>query len=332
MAFSNGMDRIKLLTKLGEYMGSGDAGWAEIKLRAVQNNAWFTEEYIDISVKNIVEGFLQEDKLTAWLAQYTLPQTAKTVGIVMAGNIPLVGFHDFLCGFVSGHRLMLKLSSKDDVLLKHIIQKMTEWHPAVAEQIVVSDMLKGCDAYIATGSNNSSRYFEQYFAKYPHIIRRNRTSVAVLTGIETTEELQALAKDVFTYFGLGCRNVTQVCVPHGYNFVPMLEVFGNHGDMKMHHKYNNNYDYHLALYLLNRVAYLTNDSLLMVENDLPFSAVSVLHYRYYDNRAELITTLKTNDDIQCIVAEGEVPFGQAQVPSLNDYADGIDTMEFLCAL
>jgi hypothetical protein len=324
--------RIGLLEKLGKYILSDDIRWQETKERAATNNTWFTPAQIALATTNIATEFLQKDKLEQWVAQYPMPKEQKQVGIVMAGNIPLVGFHDFLCGFVSGHKLLLKLSSKDTVLITHLIHKLSEWEPQVLEQVRVSEMLKDCDAYIATGSNNTSRYFEQYFAKYPHIIRKNRTSVAVLNGNETDEELAKLAEDVFTYFGLGCRNVTQVCVPTGYDFIKLLEVFQRYDDIIHHNKYKNNYDYQLAVYLLNRVPYLTNGSILLVENALPFSAVSVLHYRYYDNEQELTKELQTSDDIQCIVGTNFTPFGAAQLPALNDYADGVDTMAFLCSL
>jgi len=324
--------RIGLLEELGKYILSDDIRWQETKERAATNNTWFTPAQIALATTNIATEFLQKDKLEQWVAQYPMPKEQKQVGIVMAGNIPLVGFHDFLCGFVSGHKLLLKLSSKDTVLITHLIHKLSEWEPQVLEQVRVSEMLKDCDAYIATGSNNTSRYFEQYFAKYPHIIRKNRTSVAVLNGNETGEELTKLAEDVFTYFGLGCRNVTQVCVPAGYDFTKLLEVFQRYDDIIHHNKYKNNYDYQLAVYLLNRVPYLTNGSILLVENALPFSAVSVLHYRYYDNEQELTKELQTSGDIQCIVGNDFTPFGAAQLPALNDYADGVDTMAFLCSL
>lgn len=324
--------RLELLERLGQYMQANDEAWQEAKKRAVLVNAWFTEESVAIAEQNILQEMLQPGKLRPWLASYTLPAAAKKVGIVMAGNIPLVGFHDFLCGFVSGHRLYLKLSSKDEVLLRHLVGMLTEWEPAVAQQVIFSDLLKDCDAYIATGSNNSARYFEQYFARFPHVIRRNRTSVALLDGTETDEELQLLADDVFLYYGLGCRNVTQLWVPEGYNFDRLLAVFGKYDALMLQHKYKNNYDYHLALYLLNRVPYLTNDSVLLVENALPFSAVSVLHYRFYKDKAELTGNEALRNDIQCIVGHGQVPFGQSQSPGLGEYADGVDTMAFLCSL
>jgi hypothetical protein len=324
--------RIELLCRLGGYMQQNDAEWQEAKLRAVGANAWFTLPHIDLAVDNIVSQYLQKDKLEQWVAKYQLTDGQKTVGIVMAGNIPLVGFHDFLCGFVSGHKLMLKLSSKDEVLIKHIIAKLIDWEPRVAEDIIVAERLNNCDAYIATGSNNTARYFEQYFAKYPHIIRKNRTSVAILDGTETDEELSLLADDVYKYYGLGCRNVTQVCVPRGYNFEALLRAFTKHNSYADLNKYKNNYDYHLAIYLLNRVPYMSNESILMVENEMPFSAVSVLHYRYYDDREKLVPILKGSEDIQAITGHGFIPFGELQKPALSDYADGVDTMQFLSDL
>lgn len=326
-------ERIALLGRLGEYMSSNEQAWEDVKARASRANAWFTDEHVELAAKNIVNEYLGIDKLRRWVGKYQVPQQPKKVGIVMAGNIPLVGFHDFLCGFVSGHQLLLKLSSKDEVLMKHIITWMTEQEPRVADVVSIADRLNNCEAYIATGSNNTARYFEQYFGKYPHIIRANRTSVAILDGDETDEELALLADDVYLYYGLGCRNVTQVCVPKDYNFERLLNILGkkyNHyADLN---KYKNNYDYHLAIYLLNRVPYMSNESLLMVENNMPFSAVSVLHYRYYDNREELGRALQNSGDIQAIIGHGFTPFGDSQKPSLDNYADGVDTMVFLCGL
>jgi hypothetical protein len=324
--------KIELLVQLGQYMLSDNPDWVDTKRRATDANAWFTDAHVAYAITNIVHQYLQEDKLEAWMSRYCLPPTPRNVGIVMAGNIPLVGFHDFLCGFMSGHHLHLKLSSKDDVLLRHLIAYMTAAQPHFAASITIAERLTGLDAYIATGSNNTARYFEQYFGKYPNIIRRNRTSVAVLDGSESAAELDRLADDVFLYYGLGCRNVTQICVPPDYDFASLLRVFDKYNHYADLNKYKNNYDYHLAIYLLNRVPYMSNESLLMVENDMPFSAVSVLHYRKYTDRAALVAELQASNDIQAIVGKGLIPFGAAQQPALDDYADGVDTMAFLCSL
>ncbi len=324
--------RIDLLLRLSEYIQSDDANWEVAKQRAMNSNAWFTEENIQLAIDHITRRYLHPTALRQWVEMYHLPVAPQKVGIVMAGNIPLVGFHDFLCGFISGHTLHLKLSSKDEWLMRQIINQLIAWDPALSDQIIISEQLKNATAYIATGSNNSARYFEQYFGKYPHIIRQNRTSVAILDGTETTEDFHALAKDVFSYFGLGCRNVTQLCVPKGYVFDQLLETFSEYRFYMDHHKYKNNYDYHLAIYLLNKIPCLTNEVVLLVENELPFSAVSVLHYRYYTDKEAHISSLETHQDIQAIVCKEKTPFGRAQFPALTDYADGVDTMNFLCDL
>ncbi len=325
-------DRIDLLHRLGQYMLEQDDAWLLAKDIATSRNSWFDAENIDLAVNGIVTQFLQKELLTEWLQNYAEPASAKKVGIVMAGNIPLVGFHDFLCGFVSGHDLRIKPSSKDDILLKHLTGKLIEWAPSLAEHIIYADNLKGCDAYIATGSNNTSRYFEQYFSKWPNIIRKNRTSVAILRGNETPDDFIQLGKDMFSYYGLGCRNVTKVYVPEAYDFTLLLDGLSSYQDIIQHHKYKNNYDYQLAIYLLNKVPYMTNDFLLMVENKVPFSAVSVLHYEFYTSEADLLKSLQTDDNIQCIVNNDNVKLGTSQLPGLSDYADGVDTMMFLSTL
>ncbi|HEY9177203.1 MAG TPA: acyl-CoA reductase [Flavipsychrobacter sp.] len=324
--------KIELLVQLGEYMLSADDSWKDAKELAKNRNAWFDNESIDMAVGGIAGSFLQADALKNWIDKYPTPGQSLKVGIVMAGNIPLVGFHDFLCGFVTGHILYIKLSSKDDVLLRHLVGKLAEWEPDVAEQVVFADNLKGCDAYIATGSNNTARYFEQYFGKYPNIIRKNRTSVAILSGNETQEEFQRLGIDIFSYYGLGCRNVTKVFLPEGYDINILLKALQPFSDIIHHHKYKHNFDYYLAIYLLNRVPYFSNDFLLMVENTIPFSAVSVLHYEFYKDKEELLQSLQNNDSIQCVVDNVNIKYGLSQFPALTDYADGIDTMMFLSTL
>lgn len=325
-------EKISCLVALGDYMLSDNEVWLNVKDRAVQANQWFSREQIDHAVQNMVSNFLQAPLLQQWLQHYSLSEQPKVVGITMAGNIPLVGFHDFLCAYLSGHQIRIKLSSKDQVLLPHLLQVLATQDNEVLTQIQFTDNLRQCDAYIATGSNNTARYFEQYFGKYPHIIRKNRTSVAVLDGTETTEELAALAEDVFLYYGLGCRNVTQVCIPRNYDMAPLFAAFAPYKDYMQHHKYRNNYDYYLAIYLLNKVPYLSNDAVLLVENESPFSAVAVLHYRYYDDKANMLAELQQNQDLQCIVGHEHIPFGAAQCPALSDFADGVDTMAFLCSL
>lgn len=325
--------RIDTLVALGQYLThEANEDWQAAKQRAINANAWFTEAHIDTATQNIVAELLQKEKLTAWTKSYTLPTTAKKIGIVMAGNIPMVGFHDMLCSYISGHNTFIKLSSKDDVLIKHLVETLHKIDAVTTQTIHIAEQLKDMDAYIATGSNNTARYFEQYFAKYPHIIRRNRTSVAILDGTETKEELHLLGQDIFLYFGLGCRNITQIIVPENYDFEKFLVAMKPFEEYIHHNKYKNNYDYQLALYLLNKVPYMTDGSMLLIENEIPFSAVSVLHYQYYTNKEKIVSALQNSQDIQAIVGNGYIPFGAAQMPSLNNYADGVDTMQFLCAL
>lgn len=326
--------RIEILQVLRKYLEEGGAEWQITKTKATAHNGWFIPEFIELAVKNIANEFLQKEKLERWAAYYHLDDNVggKNIGIVMAGNIPLVGFHDFLCVFLSGHKQTIKLSSKDSILLKHLVEKLTEWEPALKTEILFAEILKGCDAYIATGSNNSARYFEQYFSKYPNIIRRNRTSVAVLDGKETPGELNCLADDVHQYFGLGCRSVTKLFVPASYDFVPLLGAFDKYKYFEDHHKYKNNFDYQLSIALMNNIYYMTNGATLLIENDDIFSAISQLNYSYYDDLKNLQEQLSANKDIQCITGKTGIAFGESQKPGLMDYADGVDTMQFLLTL
>ncbi len=324
-------NKISLLIKLGQYMASNDAQWQQVKNNASVKNGWFIPEFINKSISNICNAFLQPQILQQFAQQYncTNNTTPKTIGIVMAGNIPLVGFHDFLCVFLSGHYAKIKLSEKDEILLTHLIQQLKFWDEACNPYFEIAPMLKNCDAYIATGSNNSARYFEQYFGKYPNIIRRNKTSVALLTGSETTQQLEALATDVHLYFGLGCRNVTKIFVPNKYDFVPILNAFRKYYHFADHHKYKNNYDYNLAIHILNNVFYMSNESVLLIEDDRLFSPISQLHYSFYNNVNEVTDALQQSNDVQCIVGNGFVPFGEAQNPTIMQFADNVNTMSFL---
>ena len=291
--------------------------------------------FVTTATQNIATEFLQKEVLETWTKEYSIESkiaNPQKVGIVMAGNIPLVGFHDFLCVFISGNIAVMKSSSKDNVLIKHLVEKIIEWDEDAANYLQFAEMLKDCDAYIATGSNNSSRYFEYYFAKYPHIIRKNRTSVAIITGNETTQELEKLADDVYYYFGLGCRNVTKIYVPVDYDFVPLIEAFNKYQHLADHHKYKNNYDYNLALHMLNKVYYMTNGSILLIENKSLFSPISQLNYEFYTSEEEVVNSLKDNPELQCITGNNHISLGTAQCPSVNDYADGVDTMSFLTSL
>ncbi len=264
----------------------------------------------------------------------------QTVGLVLAGNIPLVGFHDILCVFAAGHRARIKLSDKDPFLLPLLLEMLKEIDLRTAEYFdTTTERLTNFDAVIATGSNNSARYFEAYFGKYPHIIRKNRNAVAILKGRETVEELRNLGDDIFQYFGLGCRNVSKLYLPKGYNFTLLLETLHERNEIVMHDKYKNNFDYNFTLLILNKIKYESNGCILMREATEIASPISVVYYEFYDDLDVLIHGLKMKkDEIQLIVSNAQIAdlqtfrFGEAQKPSLSDYADGVDTMQFLLSL
>jgi hypothetical protein len=327
----NLQQRVDTLALLGEYLSSRPQDWQEAAHRAFAHNNWFTPEFTDMALTNITGRFLKRELLSGWASRYGLREPEKSIctGIVMAGNIPMVGFHDLMAVFLTGHRQAIKVSSKDNILIPYLVRKLEEISPASTPYFTLTESLKGCDAYIATGSNNSARYFEYYFSKYPHIIRSNKTSLAVLTGEETDAELSLLSDDIMLYFGLGCRNVTKLLVPDNYDFGPLLEALKKYDHFREHHKYMNNYDYRLAILLLNQTHYFTNGTILICKDRSAFSPISMLHYETYSTRDELDTLLDQEKEIQCIVGKEFLPFGQAQSPSLTDYADGVDTMAFL---
>lgn len=333
--------RIALLVQLGEYLVSGDEFLGAVMHRTQYNNGWLTIENCEKSAKAIAENFLQKEQLEAWAEQYGVEEktTSKKVGIVMAGNIPLVGFHDLLAAFLAGHKVLVKLSDKDKFLLPHLIKKMGDWSTDAKPYFEITERLAGFEAVIATGSNNSARYFEQYFGKYPNIIRKNRNAIAVLDGSETIAELYALGNDVFEYFGLGCRNVSKIYLPRNFEFEPLLEAFHEYNSIILNTKYKNNFDYNYAMFMLNKVAYKANGCILLVEDKAITSRIALLHYEFYENVDNLVTELSNRStEIQCVVSKMNLPsfktlaFGKAQQPSLTDYADGVDTMEFLINL
>lgn len=310
----------------------------DISFRTKNANNWFTANSIKLALEGCIH-MLERKKLEQWTASYTLePSASKDVGVVMAGNIPLVGFHDFLCVLISGHNLRAKLSSQDNVLLPYLSKKLLEIEPRFESQLSFPERLNDLDAVIATGSDNTSRYFEYYFSKIPNIIRKNRSSVIVLDDTETDEQLQEMGKDIFTYFGLGCRNISKLFVPKNYVFDRLFENLASYEWVAQHHKYVNNYDYNKSILLVNVVPHLDNGFLLLRESDELVSPISVLFYEYYSDKNALREKLERhNEKIQCVVAgsleyDKAVPPGNAQMPEPWDYADGIDTLEFLSKL
>ncbi len=305
-------------------------------------NGWFTENMVRYMFQSIGES-LSSKSLNKWVGRYKAEFEAtsdpKTVGVVMAGNVPLVGFHDFLTVLLSGNYLKARLSSDDDKLLPALAELLTLIEPGFKNRIeFTNSKLENFDVIIATGSNNTARYFEYYFGKYPNIIRKNRNGVAVVTGLESQDELKSLSDDIFLYYGLGCRNVSKLYVPEDYNFNSLLEILADRKEIAVNHKYFNNYEYNKAIYLVNSTSHLDTGNVLFVENSNTASPVSVLYYEYYKALADVKTGLESNrENIQCIVGvvsdiDGIVPPGKSQQPALWDYADGVDTMKFILTL
>ena len=333
--------RINTLAQLGEKLQEKNEYLEAVMHRTKYNNPWFTIENQQRAVKAISTSFLNKEKLENWLSKYDLTdiENKKNVGLIMAGNIPLVGFHDFLCVFISGNKSLIKLSEKDKYLLPYLFKLLREIDNRTENYFEIINTLKNYDAVIATGSNNSARYFESYFGKVPNIIRKNRNAVAILNGEETPDDLFALGKDIFRYFGLGCRNVSKLYVPENYDFQLLLEKLHEYKEIILNHKYKNNFDYNMALLMMNKEKFWNNGCIVLSENKSIASRIAHLHYESYEDLEKLNQELiEKKANIQCIVSNLKindfpfVSFGKAQEPKLDDYADGVDTLEFLCSL
>lgn len=324
-------DRIKAFALLGKKIAQlSPEEFEQIALRAKAINGWFSEQSIQQALEGI-SYMLNEEKLTEWTSNYQLESVSpKVVGVVMAGNIPMVGFHDLLCVLITGHFAAIKLSSSDEVLMRQLIDWLIEIEPRIKKNIEIREKLTDTDAVIATGSDNTARYFEYYFRDIPHIIRKNRTSIAILNGNETPEEIKALGKDIFSYYGLGCRNVSKVFTPKGFELTELFPHFEDFQYVIENHKYRNNYDYYKSIFLVNKTPHLDTGFLLVNTSDDLVSPISVLYHQAYEAREtldQLLASQKTK--IQCIVGEEGTPFGQTQLPELWDYADDVDTVKFL---
>ncbi|MBT3935972.1 MAG: acyl-CoA reductase [Bacteroidetes bacterium] len=331
--------RLKALIELGDFVKSGLAKneFSELFHQAYIHNNWFTEEFCQLSFSSLVSHYLNEDKLNEWLGKYTFSNQAnkKRIGLILAGNIPLVGIHDIISVFISGHISLLKLSAKDSILTKFFIGKLNEIDSESTSYFQIDDKLTGLDALIATGSDNSARYFEYYFRNCPKIIRKNRTSIAVLSGHETNEDLKLLEKDIFQYFGLGCRSVSKVFIPVDYDLNTLIEVFEKYRYFIDHNKYYNNYIYHKSIFLLNLDDHLDNGFLMLKENQSNHSPLAVLFYERYQNTTELENRIiLSKDHLQVVVSKEQLSFpthtfGSSQTPELWDYADEVDTLNFI---
>lgn len=331
--------RINAFLKLGEFLSkfehASEGNEHELHLaiqRSSVYNGWFTAENVRKAIASLVE-MLSEKKLNDWAKRYQAAG-GKRVAIIMAGNIPLVGFHDLLSVLISGHAAVVKMSSDDNQLLPIILDELKKIEPDFINLISFTDQkMENFDAVIATGSDNSARYFEHYFGQYPHIIRKSRNSVAIIDGSETEEDLSGLANDVFQYFGLGCRSVSKVFLPKDYDLNRLFNAFFVHKKVVNNKKYVNNYDYNKAIYMMGNNELVENGFLMMREDTALNSPVSVLHYEYYDD-LNLVHRVVADfqEQIQCVLGKGFIPFGKAQCPALDDYADGVDTMAFLASL
>ncbi|MFY0601877.1 MAG: acyl-CoA reductase [Cyclobacteriaceae bacterium] len=321
---------IELGTKLEKLNGEE---LEKIVSLARNQNPWFIEENVTRAITGI-SYLLEKDKLQKWTESYNLSrEVPKIVGIIMAGNVPLVGFHDLMCVLISGNFAAIKTSSQDSVLVNWIVALLLDVEPRFKKSLEVREKLTNIDAVIATGSDNTSRYFEYYFKSIPHIIRKSRSSIAVLEGSESSDDLKNLGKDIFWYFGLGCRNISKILVPENYKPDFFFESIQEFEPIIHHHKYRNNYDYNKSIYLVNKEPHLDNGFLLWRKSDDIVSPVSVLYVQEYADKAKVDSYLESKKDkIQCIVGKEFIPFGMAQNPEPWDYADEVDTLRFLTNL
>ena len=301
--------------------------------KAGAHNGWFTGENVRHMLLSLAR-MLDAADLRQWVVRYPASPARRTVGIIMAGNVPLVGFHDLLCVLLSDHRARVKCSTDDRFLIPAVIEVLERFAPGIHDQVVITDgKLGDVDAIIATGSNNTARYFEHYFGHLPRIVRKGRVSVALLDGTESDEELAALGEDVFRYFGLGCRNVSKLYAPRDFDIDRFFKAMFPWKSIIEHHKYANNFDYNRAVWLLDQIPFLENGFLQVKEDAALASPVASLHLERYNDRSAVLADLEgKREAIQCVVGHGFVPFGSAQFPKVDDYADGVDTMAFLGTL
>jgi len=337
--------RIEAFVKLGERMLSESKQGCGSRFETIVNeasnhNPWFTTDNVYIAIESLVNHWLNREALDSFVAKYPkkyfAPKKSKTVVVIMAGNIPFAGFHDLLCVLLTGHRFLGKVSSRDGHLVEAVIALLSEINPEFSGLVELSEVkLHDFDAVIATGSDNSSRYFEYYFKKYPTIIRKHRNSIGVIVGKETDEELAALSDDIFLFFGLGCRSISKLMVPKGYNFSSMLKAFKSWQNLDTHNKYMNNYEFQRTMNQMNLIDHIDTDFFLLKQNESIGSTVGVVHYQEYEKIEEVLKYIERHrDELQCVVGDSKlipdaIPFGLSQNPKIDEFADGVDTIEFL---
>ena len=334
----NRINRIKALTNLGKYLLDpiNTIEIEEIARLARSRNSWFTPKNCLIALNAIARNYLDEEKLGEFSDSYKEPASYNKIGVVMAGNIPAVGFHDAFCVLLSGHHLLAKISKDDTILMMYLLTTLQKLEPELAKSVSIVERINEAAAYIATGSDNTARYFEYYFSSKPHIIRKNRTSVAILSGHETEQELGGLVDDILLYFGLGCRNVSKLYVPVGYDFTQLYQCAeARRTEFAHHHKYFNNYEYNKAVLLVNGHVHQDNGFLILAPNEALVSPLSVVYFETYSSLSTVTGQIQDHSEkIQAVVSlpnhvPNAIPFGQAQSPNLTDFADGVDTMAFL---
>lgn len=334
-------ERIESFSQLGEILRNLITGrenkfseqFSELLNIQHLRNEWFTPDNVRNAL-DAIASVLTYENLVKWTSGYpglTMRNNPLKVGVIMAGNLPLVGFHDYISVLISGNNLLAKTSSKDPEMIILVNDILCDINPNFKDRVQFTDgTISGFDVVIATGSNNSARYFEYYFGKYPNIIRKNRNSIAIIKGDETDIEIEALGSDIFSYFGLGCRNVSKVYLPEGYNIDVLTKQWERFSDIIQNAKYANNYDFNKAVYIVNKEKFIDTGHLLLVEDKRLFSPVAVLHYEYYKSSEDVIREAEIlKENIQCIIGRDHIPFGKGQHPELWDYSDGVDTIQFL---
>ncbi len=334
-------ERIDALDRLGSLIRDEVSGAFEpVIAQSIAENPWFTPESVKTSLLTISSEYLAASTLKDWVSDYDIrSDNPKRVGLILAGNIPMVGIHDIICTFVSGHHSVIKFSSKDKVLLEYLIERLEKIDSRTKAYFTAVERVKDIDAVIATGGSTAATHFHYYFSKYPNLIRKNRSSVAVLTGAESRDDLKKLGGDIFTYFGLGCRNVSKLFVPRDYKFDTFYESIIDYQYVIDHNKYKNNYDYSHAIYLLGQHHFLTNNFLIVREDPTLSSRIACIHYEQYDEMDDVVSNLNgIEENIQCVASKNAIiglphtSIGSCQSPALFDYADRVDTMAFLTGL